>query len=419
MPSPPSRLVRPRALIIFSIAAAALVTGCRSQRAGLNLPTERADAAASDGAGAPTPIEGSPTPDAAAPGDVAPPPASDASAALDTAPPPIDATSEPPSCTVGATRCAVGAAVVEGCHEGGAWQVKEACASVCVNGACAGKCRPGDRHCGANQTPATCTAMGDWQPEAPCPALCTGAGQCTVCTPDVRRCNAAGTGVEECKKDGSGYADSQACSEGCQGDKCNLCAPGSKMCSGTTLRTCRSNGAGWDEQPCKAPPGGGGEAACSADTCDVTCAPGRVKTGNRCACPGNMVDCAGACVPPTSTIEVPMFDKKCALPISESCDPYNFPIMIESCARQVEVTLQAAASHCAPIYLQMLANGTPKGARSAAIPPGQFSLPIGMGALGPGPITLGFQATVARAGCGVPGLLSGWAGSARITLTVR
>ena len=88
----------------------------------------------------------------------------------------------------------------------------------------------------------------------------------------------------------------------------------------------------------------------------------------------------------------------------ESCDPYNVPIMIEGCAKTVEVVFHAAASH---------------GARTDAIPPGQFSVPINFGRLGPGPVTLGFQAWVVRSGCGIGGVINNWGGSATVSVTVR
>jgi hypothetical protein len=396
-------------LMLIITFSGTLASACRNNEVGLGIPTERAtldgggDGLHADGGHA-IDDPGLPpsTADAAGSGDATR--AEDAAGA--------------PACTLGAVRCAVGAAIVEVCIEGGAWQVKETCASICSNGACVGKCRPGDRRCGANQTPELCTAQGDWMPQAPCAMVCAGAGQCAACAPDARRCNAAGTAVEQCGKDGAGYADIQACPDGCQAGKCNLCSPGARLCAGLDLRTCRSDGSGWDEQPCKPPPGGGGEAVCSVDHCDVTCAPGRIKTGNQCACPMATAACGGACVPATESIDVPEFNKMCALPVTDSCDPYNFPIMIQGCAKVVEVVFHAAATHCAPIYLQVLANGVPKGPRTDAIPPGQFSVPIKLGRLGPGPVTLGFQATIARTGCGVAGLLSGWSGSARISVAV-
>lgn len=387
---------------------ASLAIGCRQQLAGLQNPATARDDAGVGTAPPVGPIDNLPGDGA---GSDIPTDAGGGSV--------IDVMTAEAPCALGATRCAVGAAIVEGCDENGGWQVRETCTSVCVNGACVGMCRPGDRRCGANQIPEACTPQGEWTPESPCPVLCAGQGQCTQCTPQARRCSANSAMVEECKNDGSGYVDSQACADGCQAGKCNLCPPGAKTCSGTSLRSCRSNGSGWDEQTCKPPVGGGGEAICTGDRCDVTCAPNRIKRGDRCACPGNTVACGGLCVPATETIEVPAFSKACAMPSNDTCDPHNVPIVIADCARQVEVTLQASDGHCAPIFLQMLANGTAKGPRSAAIPPGQFSLPLNLGALGPGPITLGFQATVARAGCGVGGTLTGWGGSARISLTVR
>jgi hypothetical protein len=235
----------------------------------------------------------------------------------------------------------------------------------------------------------------------------------------MRRCSVDGAIVEECSKDGSVYTQSEACASGCQAGKCNLCVPGSKVCSGTSLRSCRANGTGFDDEACNPPAGGGGEAVCVENRCDVNCAPGRIKTGDRCACPANMSACAGACAASNETISVPAFHKPCAVPHGETCDPYTFPIMIAGCAKEVEVTIQASAGHCAPIYVQMLANGVPKGPRSEPIAPGEFSAPVKLGPLGPGPVTLGFQATVARAGCGLAGILTGWGASARLSLTIK
>jgi hypothetical protein len=394
------------------LIAASLSFACRAQDAGLNpTPDRPGDAGFSDLGVESHPNDPDHTGAVDANGvivDAAVPPA------IDTGVP-----GDPPACVPGALRCAIGAPVVEICVEGGAWKVHETCASICMSGACVGACRPGDRRCGANQTPDLCSAQGQWAPQTPCPMICAAAGTCVTCAPGARRCDAAGAAVEECTKDGAGYASVQACGDGCQAAKCNQCRPGATTCTGTTLRTCRDNGNGWSEQVCKAPPGGGGTAVCAVDGCDVTCEPGRVKMGQKCVCPGDTVECGGACVPASETIDVPMFDKACALPFGETCDPYEFPIMIQGCAKRVEVTLQAAATHCAPIFLQMLVNGTPKGPRSAAIPAGQSSVPLNLGALGPGPVTLGFVATIDRSGCGLAGLLTGWAGSAKITTTVR
>ncbi len=76
--------------------------------------------------------------------------------------PVLDAPSESstPACTAGATRCASSGAAVEVCTVEGEWVAKETCPSTCASGACSGMCRPTEKHCGANQTPETCSAAG-------------------------------------------------------------------------------------------------------------------------------------------------------------------------------------------------------------------------------------------------------------------
>jgi hypothetical protein len=275
-------------------------------------------------------------------------------------------------------------------------------------------CKPGAARC-AGPFIERCNAEGVFKTNEMCPAACWN-GVCMACVPESRRCTASG-GLEECKKDGSGFVAGAACPDGCQAGKCNVCAPNATTCSGTTQRTCRADGTGWDESTCTPPVGG--TAGCNGNRCDITCPAGRTKMGDRCVCAGATVECGGACVPATETIEIADIEKKCALPISDICDPFTYQITVQGCAKHATVVVHASPDHCAPIHIQMSANGTPRGARSAAIPPNGFSETLDVGAIGPGPVTLGFAATVARSGCGVGGLVSGWGGSAKVTLTVR
>jgi hypothetical protein len=278
------------------------------------------------------------------------------------------------------------------------------------------ECSVGQTRCGGGGNVYRCFESGNWGLVL-CSSNACYNGQCVACEPNAARCAASGA-VETCKADGSAFVAGPVCPEGCREGKCNVCMPNASTCSGTTQRTCGPDGLAWTEHTCT-PPAGGGTAGCNGNRCDFTCPPGRAKMGDRCVCPGNTVECGGACVPPVETIEVPAFEKKCALPISDTCDAYTYPLTIQGCAKQVEVTVRAEPEHCAPIFVQMQVNGTAKGPRSAAIPPGGTSAPINLGPLGPGPLTLGFVATVDRAGCGVGGLVSGWGGTAKLTLTTR
>ena len=75
---------------------------------------------------------------------------------------PVPMEPEPASarkCLVGESRCSDKQAAVEVCTVDDNWMQKESCPARCKDGACAGDCKPGARHCGANQSIETCSAM--------------------------------------------------------------------------------------------------------------------------------------------------------------------------------------------------------------------------------------------------------------------
>jgi hypothetical protein len=221
-------------------------------------------------------------------------------------------TDAPLGCPPGETRCAPSAGnIVEVCSITGAWTMKQRCEAVCASGACAGKCTPGARQCGANQTPEVCSAAGEWMPDKqPCEFVCAGDGQCGECKPASRRCGASNT-PEVCSIAGKWEAAPAPCEFVCAGEGvCGECKPDSKTCVGLTQRVCDANGKWQTAMACK--------FVCTDGECEGTCKPGDQRcsgnTPQMCdaggtyrslpACPfvcsGNG-SCSGECKPNTTT----------------------------------------------------------------------------------------------------------------------
>ncbi len=85
------------------------------------------------------------------------------------------------------------------------------------------------------------------------PALCATGSSGTVCAAGTKSCNAAGTAVQTCRADGSGWDTTETCTTGvCVGGACVTCSPNWTCsawstcgCNNTQTRTCTdSNGCG-------------------------------------------------------------------------------------------------------------------------------------------------------------------------------
>jgi hypothetical protein len=154
-------------------------------------------------------------------------------------------------CSEGALRCAPAGTMVESCRDG-IWSAKESCDAVCSNGVCTGTCRAGDKRCGTDNTPETCTAAGLWTPAAqPCPYVCSGQGVCGGgCKPESKRCGSADKLTPEtCDASGKWIA-STPCSNVCSSGSCGgSCVPGRRQCGANeTPETCSPQGT-WEPEP--------------------------------------------------------------------------------------------------------------------------------------------------------------------------
>jgi hypothetical protein len=175
----------------------------------------------------------------------------------------------------GETRCAPsGPAAVQACS-GGAWTLKETCASVCIGGACVGKCRPTDKRC-TDQTPETCTDAGDWAPEPPCPNACTGQGVCGGdCKPGLKRCaGPQSLSPELCDDKGQWIPNGPVCQNICSSGSCGgSCPPGKLRCASKQAQeTCSPMGTWEPSKTC--------EFVCTGDgVCGGICKPGSKRCG--------------------------------------------------------------------------------------------------------------------------------------------
>jgi hypothetical protein len=231
-------------------------------------------------------------------------------------------------CTPGSKRCDPSAATVpQVCDESGQWVSAAACPAVCSSGTCGGSCMPGKKQCGANNTPELCSAMGTWEPQTACEFVCSGAGECTgECEPGARDCDQQTP--RTCDQTGKWKSDPACSNSACVAGSCagrctpgttqcganetpqtcspqgqwqsgarcpfvctgagsctGQCTPNQKTCSSNTLRTCRADSSGYNDQVCQ-PAQTGETASCSSTslTCTSACQaiPGSCTGSNKC-----------------------------------------------------------------------------------------------------------------------------------------
>jgi hypothetical protein len=180
-------------------------------------------------------------------------------------------------CTTGATRCAEGAPAVEVCTASGAWVMRDSCASVCAAGACGGMCKPGERHCGAEQKPEGCGPDGAWVADpAPCPYVCTGLGVCGgECKPGNKQCGGAQSLTPQlCDENGHWVASGPICQNLCSSGSCGgSCMPGKLRCTGgAAVEACSPMGTWEPDKKC--------DFVCTGDgVCGGVCKPGSTRCG--------------------------------------------------------------------------------------------------------------------------------------------
>jgi hypothetical protein len=183
-------------------------------------------------------------------------------------------------CVAGATRCAATGAVVEVCTPTG-WTMQKTCPSVCQDGACSGKCMPGDKQCAPGQKPQTCGMDGEWlPPEDACPLACVGKGDCGgECVPGTLKCGAGPDVLMPftCDEQGKWLAKPPACANLCSSGSCaGSCMPRKTQCLGNTPQTCSDQGTWESQAPCKG-------QTCVDGACVGECAP----TDKQCSSSGN------------------------------------------------------------------------------------------------------------------------------------
>jgi len=226
-----------------------------------------------------------------------------------------DCSDDTPECLAGSCvecdpttnqRQCVDSETAQSCASDGTWGTETNCTGdtpICredLNFSCG--CEEDARRCVGNQ-PQVCTG-GAWVSQASCsggtPHCLIDTGRCVACEPETEECR---SGVAHtCSNDGS-WTSLQACSgtnincggcdlgEHCEAptdcssgfcvsESCAECSPGTDGCSGTTPRTCTSQGS-WDPQdPCPAP--SNGNATCSGGDCGFTCVSGYDECDDRC-----------------------------------------------------------------------------------------------------------------------------------------
>jgi hypothetical protein len=137
-----------------------------------------------------------------------------------------------------------------------------------------GTCREGERRCGVDQRPETCSASGDWVGGDACPFACLGQGECGgECRPDSKRCaGERGLAPQTCDRSGRWMDSGAPCANLCSSGSCGgSCMPGAVRCGGSqTPETCSPMGT-WE-------PGKSCAYVClGAGQCTGECKPGSKK----------------------------------------------------------------------------------------------------------------------------------------------
>lgn len=266
-------------------------------------------------------------------------------------------------------------AVMHHCDASGNVTMSESCmsAQLCQvgtkSGACAA-CNPGTFHC-EDAALQQCSDDGQFVMSMMCSsaALCKeDAGACTAmaCMPNAVTCSQDGSMLRTCNADGSAFASQMSCmGKGCDqaNSRCNMCVPGSKMCSGTGAVVSCADGQRMEMTNCTA---SGGD--CSTSTCSAgACMPGFKKAGAACSSGGGKVcdgfggcvgcltdaDCSGGNNSCTNNKCVP----KCGnglIDLGEECDPKVADWSTSTCTSQCKSLVYAACSQagstagCAP-----------------------------------------------------------------------
>jgi hypothetical protein len=97
----------------------------------------------------------------------------------------------------------------------------------------------------------------------------------------------SGSTLRTCRSDGSGWIDLN-CPEGCSAERCNACNPNQgRTCDGTSAKQCMSDGSGFQLTPCS--------RGCAAGSC---CTGNNEARGGTCsACGGNNQPCCDIAAP--------------------------------------------------------------------------------------------------------------------------
>src|SRR5687768_746432 len=208
----------------------------------------------------------------------------------------------PPDCEDEATICDT--ATMQRTCVRGRWSEPQACERACIDDACGGRCKPGERQCDDNQ-PQRCNDSGEWVADgSPCESICD-EGACEgACAPEATQC-VSSTRLQTCDENGSWGATS-ACPFACVGNTCGgQCVPGARQCVMETPQraylTCNTEGVWSAPSMCSyvCVDGGecGGECVPGARRCmnnaPLACSPSGAWVAEA-ACSGARPVCVGA-----------------------------------------------------------------------------------------------------------------------------
>ena len=173
------------------------------------------------------------------------------------------------SCSTGTGRCMESGNVGDGTGCGGS--------RVCVNGACR-DCNPSNAPTCRNGQRITCSGAGTEVVDNCGGNGCTG-NRCNQCRPGSRQCS--GNTPQTCRGDGSGYDNGQTCQVGCDGGNCRTCGGGTHQCgnqcrSNTSVESCGNRCTGCPDDHANSSP------SCVNQQCSFNCDSGFMKSGDSC-----------------------------------------------------------------------------------------------------------------------------------------